>query len=118
VDHFIIQPPGAAGRRDFSSRRRKSGRDPLSAGFRPANVTLAVAAVFMSVAGAALGQPAGMQAIHGQASLAQQGNSFISEMTSSPLTTFMQLLLKEQGKQSVDRQLGQDNVVDDSQCRR
>jgi hypothetical protein len=42
----------------------------------------------------------------------------ISEMTSSPLTTFASLLLKEQERQSQDRQLGQDNVVDDNQCRR
>ncbi len=51
----------------------------------------------------------------GNQALAEQ---LISEMTSSPLTTFVSLLLKEQERQSQDRQLGQDTVVDDNQCRR
>lgn len=51
----------------------------------------------------------GNQALAGQ---------LISEMRSSPLTTFTTLLLKESEKQSPDRRPGQDNVVDDNQCRR
>jgi hypothetical protein len=41
----------------------------------------------------------------------------ISEAT-SPLVTFLTLLLQEQERQDRDRQYGQDNVVDDNQCRR
>jgi hypothetical protein len=53
--------------------------------------------------------------VQGDEALAGQ---LISEMRSSPLTTFTTLLLKEPERRSADHQPGQDNVVDDSQCRR
>jgi hypothetical protein len=36
----------------------------------------------------------------------------------SPLTTFFDLLLREQQRQEDERGLGHDNIVDDNQCRR
>ncbi len=58
----------------------------MAAGFRPAGVALAVAAAFMSVGNCAFGQPAGAQAIHGQASLVQQGNSLVVTTQNGPGT--------------------------------
>src|SRR5258706_9055895 len=49
---------------------------PAVSGFRPAEVTLAVAAAFMG-GGQALAQPTGAQVIQGQASLVQQGTSLV-----------------------------------------
>ena len=49
---------------------------PALAGFRPAGLTLAVAAAFMG-AGQALAQPAGARVIAGQASIVQQGTSLV-----------------------------------------
>ena len=42
----------------------------------------------------------------------------MAETVSSPLVTFITLLEQEQERQDKDRQIGQDNVVDDNQCRR
>lgn len=67
----------------MSSGNRKNGREttrhvrrvaasPAAAGYRPAGIALAVAAVFIELP--ALAQPSGAQAIHGSASLNQQGN--------------------------------------------
>ena len=53
--------------------------------------------------------------MEGNQALAEQ---LMGEMESSPLTTFANLLLREQQKQANERQLGHDNVVDDNQCRR
>ena len=49
---------------------------PAVAGFRPAGAVLAVAAAFLS-SPVALAQPSGAQAIHGQASLSQQGSKLL-----------------------------------------
>jgi filamentous hemagglutinin family protein len=50
---------------------------PVAAGFRPATAALAIAAVFVAVPECVTAQPVGAQAIHGQASLTQQGNSLV-----------------------------------------
>jgi hypothetical protein len=42
----------------------------------------------------------------------------ISEMQSTPLTTFVRLLLKEERKQDDDRRRGLDKIIYDNQCKR
>jgi hypothetical protein len=42
----------------------------------------------------------------------------ISEIDTNPLTMFTALLLKEESKQADDKRKGEDNVVDNNQCRR
>ncbi|MFO1246236.1 MAG: filamentous hemagglutinin N-terminal domain-containing protein [Ramlibacter sp.] len=54
---------------------------PAVAGFRPAAAALAVAAAFSSGAPVARAQPAGLQAIHGSASVASQGNKTVITTT-------------------------------------
>jgi filamentous hemagglutinin family protein len=48
---------------------------PVAAGFRPAAGVIAIAAAFVASPEAAQAQPSGAQAIHGQASLSQQGTT-------------------------------------------
>jgi filamentous hemagglutinin family protein len=56
------------------SRSQGAAASPAVAGFAPATLTLAVAAAFLG-SPAAQAQPSGAQAIHGQASLSQQGSN-------------------------------------------
>ena len=58
---------------------------PIAAGFRPAGMALALAAVFLPF-GDVLAQPAGPQVIHGQASLQQQGQSLVVTTRNGPGT--------------------------------
>lgn len=51
---------------------RRVAASPAAAGYRPAGLALAVAAAFIELP--ALAQPTGAQAIHGSATLSQQGN--------------------------------------------
>jgi len=50
---------------------------PAAAGFRPAGAAIAIAAAFVGSPQVALAQPSGAQAIHGQASLSQQGANLL-----------------------------------------
>ncbi|HTH81279.1 MAG TPA: filamentous hemagglutinin N-terminal domain-containing protein, partial [Ramlibacter sp.] len=59
-----------------SVRTRVVAASPAVAGFRPADVALAIAAAFMGVTNA-FGQPVGAQVVAGQALLKQQGNSLV-----------------------------------------
>lgn len=91
MDHSIIAPAAApAGRRTppvpASRPSRNSTIHPIAAGFRPAGLALAVAAAFMSVGTTAFGQPTGALAIHGQASIQQQGNSLVVTTLNGPGT--------------------------------
>jgi len=50
---------------------------PAAAGFRPAGAAIAIAAAFVGSPQVAWAQPSGAQAIHGQASLSQQGANLL-----------------------------------------
>ena len=52
--------------------------------------------------------------LQGDHALAEQ---MISEMSTTPVTTLVTLLLKEEKKQAAENR-GQDNVVYDNQCKR
>lgn len=58
----------------FAGASMRAAPSPAVAGFRPLAMALAVAGAF---AGAAQAQPTGAQAIHGKATLLQQGNTLV-----------------------------------------
>ena len=84
----VIKPAKASsqgGARSGQFRSPNSRITPAVAGFRPAGMALAVAAVFMG-AGPAFAQPTGGQAIQGSAVLLQQGNSLLVTTQNAPGT--------------------------------
>jgi filamentous hemagglutinin family protein len=69
VRHPVKLPRSASAIRASSS--------PAVAGFKPASAALAIAAAFSSWVPPAWSQPSGAQAVHGTASLSQQGNTLV-----------------------------------------
>src|SRR5688572_10498318 len=59
------------------ARARACASSPAVAGFRPAGAALAVAAAFSVAPIWVAAQPTGAQVIHGQASLARNGNNLV-----------------------------------------
>jgi filamentous hemagglutinin family protein len=60
-----------------SNKTIRPASSPAAAGFRPAGAALAIAAAFLSTTDRAHAQPSGGHAIHGQASLSQQGSKLV-----------------------------------------
>ncbi|HEX9720470.1 MAG TPA: filamentous hemagglutinin N-terminal domain-containing protein, partial [Ramlibacter sp.] len=82
-----IAPPGPAWPHSPATHTPpRPTASPVAAGFRPATAALAVAAVFVAVPNPANAQAVGAQAVHGQASLLQQGNSLVVTTRNGPGT--------------------------------